>query len=267
MSRSLSHLAPQGGAEAASSLVDRLAGRIHQGWPLPPVSGGAPGDPDPDPATPTPTPTVPTPTTPTTPTPTPTPGDPAEGFRKLLEKHQNDTAIVAGKLYDENHTHRETIRTLKAKVPGEGSLVLTPDQAKAWTAYTALGAPEAVAQIKAEHGQFATERQQAAKEKLHGAAAAAHGYKPAVLTRLADQDKLELTLVTSKDVAGKDVTVARVKDGDKDATLPEYAQAHWGEFLPALAATPEVRPVGTPRAGGAPPPATPPETPRRSFVR
>jgi hypothetical protein len=250
MSRSpLLNLPAQGAGEAgSSSLVARLAERIRQGRSLPLLAGGAEGDVVDPVVTPTPTPT-PTPA-PAAQTPSPTPGDPAEGYRKLLEKHQNDTGAVASKLYDENHSLRETNRTLKAKVPADGAVVLTPDQAKAWSAYTALGTPEVVTVIKAEHGQYATERQAAALDKLHGQAADAHGWKPAVLARLVAQDRLEVTLITAKDAAGKEVTTAHVKDGGQDVTLPEYAKAHWGDFLEVLAAKPAAAPsFGTPRTG------------------
>jgi hypothetical protein len=193
--------------------------------------------------------------------------DASEGFKKLLEKHQNDTARVAEKLYDENHSYRQTIRELKGKVPGEGSLVLNADQAKSWTAYLELGKPEQLAALKGEHSQFATERQAAAREKLHAAAAEAHGYKVGVLSRLIDQDKLEIEI---KDVSvnGKTAKVAHVKDGDTLTPLPDYAKANWSDFGDALPKTPDVKPIGTPRSGTLPLRTDIPAPPQRpSLVR
>jgi hypothetical protein len=195
------------------------------------------------------------------PAPSPPAADPAEGYKKLLEKHNNDAAIVAGKLYDENHSYRQTIRELKGKVPADGSMVLNADQAKLWSNYLELGKPEEIVTLKNEHGQFATERQAAAREKFHGEVAEAHGYKVSVLSRLIDQDKIELELKDAS-VNGKTVKVAHVKDGDNLTPLPDYAKAHWGEFLEVLPKTPAVRPIGTPRTGANPPkpdgPITPP---------
>lgn len=194
-------------------------------------------------------------------------GDPTEGYKKLLEKHQNDASRVAEKLYDENHSHRQTIRELKAKVPGDGSLVLNADQAKAWTAYLELGKPEEIHVLKSEHGQFATERQAAAREKFHGEIAEAHGYKASVLSRLIDQDQIEVELKDAS-VNGKTVKVAHVKDGDQFTPLPDYAKAHWADFLEVLPKAPETKAIGTPRSGLTLP-RTSGETapPRISFVR
>jgi hypothetical protein len=254
-------LDPQGGVEGGSSLVSRLAGMIVRGVPLPPISGGG-EDPPADPPAPPAPPATPPPAPPTPPAP-----DPAEGYKKLLEKHNNDAAIVAGKLYDENHSYRQTIRELKGKVPADGSMVLSADQAKVWTAYLELGKPEEIATLKHEHGQYATERQAADREKFHGEVADAHGYKVSVLSRLIDQDKIEVELKDAT-VNGKTVRVAHVKDGENLTPLPDYAKAHWGDFLDVLPRTPAVRPIGTPRTGANPPPPDVPATPPRpSLVR
>jgi hypothetical protein len=226
----------------------------------------------PETGSPSPTPTVTTTSTaPVTPIPAPA-GDPAEGFKALLAKHQNDSARVAEKLYDENHTHRQTIRDLKAKVPSEGSLVLNPDQAKAWTAYLELGKPEDMQTLKTEHGQLQAERAAAAKEKFHAEVAALHGYVPAVLSTLIDHHGLDVELGDGKerDKAGKLVKVALVKDADGKTTtpLPEYLKEKLPHFLPSLVAKAEARPVGTPRfASPGTLPEPPPAPPRRSLVK
>lgn len=239
---------------AGSSLVSLLAEQIRRGAPLPPVSGG--GE-DPPAEPPAPSPPAPAPVV-----------DVSEGFKKLLEKHNNDAVALAAKLHDENHSYRQKNSSLKAKVPADGSLVLDADQAKAWTAYVSLGKPEEITVIKTEHDQFATERQAAAREKLHGEIAEAHGYRVPVLSRLIDQDKLEVVEIKeAKNAAGKTVKTAHVKDGDKVVTLPEYAKAHWSEFLDSLPITPASKPIGTPRTSAAPTRTeTPASLPRRSLV-
>jgi hypothetical protein len=204
-----------------------------------------------------------------TPTPTPTPApDPTEGYRKLLEKHQNDVGAVAAKLYDENHSLRQKNSDLRAKVPADGSAVLDPDQASAWTRYQALGSPDDLTTLKTEHGQFATERTAAAREKLHAAAADAHGYKAAVLSRLIDQDNLDVAVKEgpARDPrTGEPVKVAVVKHDGKETPLPDYAKAKWTDFLAALPKEPPRPAIGTPRQGaGLPPPLD--GAPRKSLV-
>jgi hypothetical protein len=214
----------------------------------------------PETGSPSPTPTA-------TPTPTPAP-DPTEGYRKLLEKHQNDVGAVAAKLYDENHSLRQKNSDLRAKVPADGSTVLDPAQASAWTKYQALGTPDDLTTIKTERDQFATDSQAAAREKLHAAAAEAHGYKAAVLSRLIGQDQLDVTVKEgpARDPkTGEPVKVAVVKHDGKETPLPDYAKAHWPDFLAALPTVPPAPRIGTPRQTGNPPP--PPDgTPRKSLV-
>lgn len=63
--------------------------------------------------------------------------DPSAAFQRLLEKNNNDGVRLAASLFDDNYRQREQIRQLTAKMP-EGSVVLTGDDAKDWTAFKAL---------------------------------------------------------------------------------------------------------------------------------
>jgi hypothetical protein len=65
--------------------------------------------------------------------------DPAAAFQRLLEQNKNDGIAVASKLFDENFRYRGEVRDLKKKVPVEGSVVLSADEAKEWEAFKALG--------------------------------------------------------------------------------------------------------------------------------
>lgn len=173
---------------------------------------------------------------------------------KLLKRHDGDAASVATLLFTENKEYRDklrateaTITELKGKVPAEGALVLTPDQAATWQAYQGLGKPEDLEKLK---GELTTMQ----RRQLLSQAAGAHGYKEAVLGTLVGDLPLEIRDV-EKD--GKKQAAAFVKDDKgQETALPEYAAANWADFLPSLAAVP-TPPAGTPfprqNTGGRPP--------------
>lgn len=69
----------------------------------------------------------------------PTPPNPAEAFQKLLDRKNNDANAVALQLFGENFDLREKLRESKTKIPVDGSVVLTADEAKQWKAYVDLG--------------------------------------------------------------------------------------------------------------------------------
>jgi hypothetical protein len=64
--------------------------------------------------------------------------DPAAAFQRLLDQNKNDGLAVASKLFDENFQLRTKNRDLSAKLPKDGAVVLTDDDAKEWNAFKAL---------------------------------------------------------------------------------------------------------------------------------
>jgi hypothetical protein len=170
-------------------------------------------------------------------------GDPNEGFKRLLDKHNNDALQIARQLYDDNYREREQNRQLKqqladlqGKVPSNGSVVLSADDAKALEAYRALGG---VDDLKTSITNLATMR----KNELLREAAEAHKFKPQVLQRLAAD--LDITVKETGD--GKDRRkVAYVKDGDKELSLDKYAEREWSDFMPSLSAGEQQQQRGAP---------------------
>ena len=174
-------------------------------------------------------------------------------FKSLLEKNGGDSAKLAEKLFDDNHALREDKRklkdeaaALKAKVPAEGSRVLTADEMKAWDELKALGKPE---EIKAAFGtvkELQGKLSKVERDKLLEEAAGAHGFKPHVLGKMPGLDRLTIEVRTVKQ-DGKDTKVAHVKDElGQTRTLAEYAEAEWSDFLPALTLTAaSAQPPGT----------------------
>lgn len=184
-------------------------------------------------------------------------GDSSAAFQRLLEKHNNDAARLSEKLFDENFNYRSEIRQLKAqladaagKVPGDGAVVLTGDQAQAWTAYQALGKPEEIKQGLDERSQLQGKLTAQERAELLRGIAETTGYKASVLASLdrtakVEGKSLEFTL-RDQTIDGKPSKVAYVKDGDKETALTEYAASAWADFLPALTvATTQTPPTGT----------------------
>lgn len=162
----------------------------------------------------------------------------------ILARYNGDAVRIAEKLADalnDNYGLRRKrddltseVTTLKANQRPEGAVILTGDDAKAYEAYTALGKPDELATIKAERDTLATEVATTKKQGLIRDVAEIAAFKPAVLTRLGGDLDYVIKEVTEGEVTKK---AAYVKTEQGEKPLTEYAQAQWGDFLPALTAT------------------------------
>ena len=169
-------------------------------------------------------------------TPNPTGGtvDLAEAVKAIISKAGEPNKAVEMllednfKLREKNRTHREKIEQLtgevdslkERKVVGEGEVVLSGDEAKAWSSIKEQGGIEAF--------QSATEELSSLKkEKRQGDVARIMGWNAKVLARIGGD--LEYEIQTE----GDKPTVL-VKDGDKQVPLDKYAEREWKEFAPAL---------------------------------
>lgn len=224
-----------------ASLVDRLFALHSAGLPLPPVAGGAEGDPPP---------------------PKEEKGGPdlVKAIEGLIARNGGaDGALRV--LLAENHDHREKIRQLTESQPPAGAVVLKGDDAKAWEAYVSLGKPGDLRKALDDGKLVAAEATTLRKAEVVREAAELSGFKPGVLKTLAKD--IEITFVEVKGQDGKAVREAHVKGVD-DATTPlkAFAETEWKEFLPALKAEAKGFAPGTPpRRNGVPvPPVTSPET-------
>lgn len=157
--------------------------------------------------------------------------------RGLLDRHNGDAMAVIATLLSENHSLRAERRELRARLPGEGAVVLSGEQAQAWQAYTALGAPDALQQQLQQATTAAQRLAALERERAIGEAAAVAGFKPSVLAQLPGAADLTFE-VSEVEQNGTKIKVASVKDKDGKMTpLIEYAKEHWPDFLPALTAT------------------------------
>ncbi len=171
-------------------------------------------------------------------------GGDAEGKQRptdVLDRYGRDALKLAEKLSEaltDNYSLREKNRALRAEKATleksqapEGATLLTAEDATLWEAYKTLGAPDAL-KTTLESAQTATQEAQALKrEKAITEAAGVAGYKPSVLTRLADG--LEITV---KPDSKGDKRAYVVKDGAETA-LEDFASREWSDFLPSLKGT------------------------------
>ncbi len=155
---------------------------------------------------------------------------------EALTKRHGSSDAVAMQLLRETHDLREKNRQLRDRVPADGSLVLSAEDAKHWQAYQTLGKPADLSSALSERGQYKAELDGLRRARLIDEAATIAGFKPTVLATLVKADGIELTIGTPDDRGVRTVTV---KDGDKNVPLAEFALSRWKDHLPALRAAPQ----------------------------
>lgn len=176
-------------------------------------------------------------------------GQTAEAALRMAERvatFQNDNYTLRRK----NAEQKAELETLRGKAPPTGALVLSADDAKAWEAYTAIGKPDDLTKAVTDRDAAQTELATLRRNAQLAAAAEAHGYKAAALSKLPSLAGKEVII---KDVTEGEATAKRafVKDGTTETGLAEYITAHDPELLPALSADATERN----KAGGTPYPA------------
>lgn len=145
---------------------------------------------------------------------------------------------------------RETNRELRAKVPADGAVLMTPEDAAALEAYRTLGKPEDVqSKLSAAEGTSAKLAGLERTERFR-AAAEAHEYRPGALVKLPSLIGKE---IEAREVDGKPAYFV------EGVALPEFIAAHDPEFLTALqsqpaAAAAPMQPFPRQAAGGKPAP-------------
>lgn len=192
--------------------------------------------------------------------------DPDERVRSedIINRSSNKDETIArlGRELDRNETRRFVLRDarrklqteiddLKSKAPGDGTRVLTLEEAKVYDAYVALGKPPAEIKQALEASDQATAK--LTKLERDGQirdAASAHGYSASALGKLPSLANAVLVLkdetVDEKPIMRAYVTAA---DG-KETALDAYIQQHDPEFLPSLTAQSAPPPPPAPTARG-----------------
>lgn len=149
----------------------------------------------------------------------------------------------------DNWKQREEIRDLRSKLPASGARVLTAEEATAFDAYRALGAPDAVKKKVTERDEFETKVKEVARsEQLSDIAEKAGKWDAKRLKQLVRNE--EFVEVDAKDKDGglilgdnkKPKRVIHVK-GEGEATTP--IEVYYKDFLSVLAPEKEIE-KGTP---------------------
>jgi hypothetical protein len=124
---------------------------------------------------------------------------------------------------------RQRAQEAEAKIPEEGSVVLSAADAKALKAYRELGSLEQI-------GQEREKLTQLQKFQMVSQAAQVSGMNPKVLSKLLPGEAtLEVGEATDEEGQAKQA-VFLVQEGQDKILLDKYAAANWQDFLPALKA-------------------------------
>jgi hypothetical protein len=188
--------------------------------------------------------------------------DPASAFQRLLDQNKNDGLAVASKLFDENFQLREKNRELKGKLPTDGAVVLSADDAKEWQAFKALD-KKAEDVKKALDSSAELEKQNkelAGMESLRELSDIGLDGSKLKISVLKDQMQrfpdAELTFKSEKDKDGNEAKVAYIKpDKDsKELAFTEFATDKFADYLPSLKVSTEANTVIKPGNGPDPKP-------------
>lgn len=152
------------------------------------------------------------------------------------------------------------VAELESRATPDGAVVLTGDDAAAWTRLQALGPADAVVAAVTERDTLkaqAAQRERAAKVMADAEAA---GYAPRIVERLSRDPDAAFDVVAVADVerdgkpAGKVLQVRRAGTQDEPVDLDTYAAQHFAEFAPTLrvAGAASAAPMGAPARPVAP---------------
>lgn len=178
--------------------------------------------------------------------------DIAASFQRLVDRLQTPDK-AAWQLFRENYSQREQLRTanvarqaaeaqvaeLSKKLPTEGSVALTAEQAAIWQkAISEAGGPEKLPTILEEHKALQVRVAEQERDNVLQSVAAAANVKFEVLK---DLDRSQGGLVYAVTPANGTVSaVVAVKTPTGDVDFATFAADKWQHYLPALQA-----PVGS----------------------
>lgn len=189
-------------------------------------------------------------------------------LNKRLKKHEGDAMALAAELSAEVADLNRQLNAAKGQKPKEGSLLLTPEQAKQWEAFIALGKPEEIVTAYQEYVALGKAEELKTKIAAHAELEAKVSglEKIEQLRKVADSGingkKLKISVLETldKNAGGltyeeRDISITEngktttqkawhVKDNNKWIPLSEYSDTHWKDFGPALTAE-EAAPAGT----------------------
>lgn len=180
----------------------------------------------------------------------PTP-NPAEGFQKLLDKHDKDAMRLASQLYDENFQLREKNRELKTHLPKDGDVVIPAAEAAEFTDFKKLDKKAAdIAKELSKVSDLETQnRELSAMETLREVADIGIDGSKLKLSVLKDQiaryPEAVITIKTEKDKDGNSVRNAFIKSKNDSAEVAfsQFAGEELADYLPSLKVSAEASPT------------------------
>ena len=156
------------------------------------------------------------------------------------------------------------LKAAKEQAPADGSVVLTPEQAKTWAAFEALKLePDKITAALTERDALKLSNEKRERSDRIREAAEATGYKPSVLEAIRGVDELKFETVSEKNAKDEAVRVAYVtgtEQGAQRKKLTDYVQEKHPDLLPALAADEQEKPPPTRRFNGQVQDGRPPNT-------
>lgn len=164
-------------------------------------------------------------------------------LQKLLDRHNGESETVAGLLFRENHSLREDKRTLRVRVdeleskkPSEGSMVLSKEEAEAWTAYSELGKPEEIKEKIGKVSEYEGELSQIKRRGALSEAAKIINANGDVLSRLipADSEILLKDVNVTKDGKSSVEKVPFIKTSSGETQLSQFIDVDLKDFHPAI---------------------------------
>lgn len=145
-----------------------------------------------------------------------------------LEKDVDEREAENKQLRDQRRDLRSQVKDLETKVPEEGSVLLSADEASAFEAYKLLGKPE---DVKSSLDEANTVRRKAEVAKVAKVA----GFNADVLSDLAPETAV-LSVKTTTDGDGEPTSNAFIKVDEKGDEVPltQFAEDNWKLYLPSL---------------------------------
>lgn len=150
-------------------------------------------------------------------------------LKRALDKRESDNKEARDKI----KTLEAEKATIEALLPGDDTITLSGEAAKAWEAYRTLGKPDLVKVKLDDYERATTEATTLKRRELVDKAArdpndeTRYRFKPSVLERL---------LTDAQITAGKDGITVKV--GDVEKPLEKWLEEDQADFLPALQTTP-----------------------------
>ena len=160
----------------------------------------------------------------------------AEALQKALAKHQGDAMALATFLFSDNYDQREKRRQAEAKLPKDGAVIVSKEDAALLEAAKATGLkPD---EFKGALESSADDKKEIARLKRKDIlrdVAQAHGYKLSVLEDLDGKaEGVEYVRKEEKDKGGQVKVAYHVKSEGKEVPLEQFATEKWADYMPAL---------------------------------